>query len=293
MRVEANREDFIFDYRLGHVRAGSHMYGFDAIGEDGAPRVLALGGYTTTEQARNGLSWADGLYGLFRKDGVGVQILNGDTDGFSSAQELMMFIRDGILLKPRLAICLSGFYNFAYSLGFLKKRHREYADILREHPFTTPIQLEFYKEITARMGLGNDKMHYGEPNSMPAWELWLFHTDIMHCLCEEFGIRHMVFLQPCAFSGGYAADRDEEASLSAEYSLSPGELENFRAGFQSMYAGAAEGAKTRDYIVDLSGLYSSGAYSDACHIKAERSGELAEAIYRVAAPCFGEAAKNG
>ena len=44
----AKYDETIFDYRLGYVRAGATISGFDFIGEEGAPRILVLGGYTKT-----------------------------------------------------------------------------------------------------------------------------------------------------------------------------------------------------------------------------------------------------
>jgi hypothetical protein len=259
------------------------MAGFDVIGEDGAPRILTLGGYTTPEQARSGRTWANLLYDLFKKDGKEVQILNGDTDGFTSAQELLMLIRDGILLKPELVICLSGFYNFAYKLGFLKKDQRGYTEILRDHPFTNPGQLDFLKEITSRFGLGQDKMYYGEINNAPAWEYWLQHVDIMHCLCEEFQIRQITFLQSCAFTSGNAIS---QGFFPADvYGFSQDDMERYCREFQSMYRGAAEGIKNRDYIVDISALYGAEwMYLDACHVKEEYISILTDIVYGVVSP---------
>ena len=101
-------EGYIFDYRLGYVREGCTLTGFDVIGGDGAQygRIVTLGGCTTPEIAQNGQSWAHALY---KHAGGKYQILNGCTDGYSSAQILTMFIREAILLKPKLVVCLSGY----------------------------------------------------------------------------------------------------------------------------------------------------------------------------------------
>lgn len=259
-------EACIFDYRLGYVRADCEASGFDVLGGDDAPggRIVTLGGYTTPEQAKNHTSWADSLYEQF---GGKYQILNGCTNGYTSAQEMTMLIRDVILLKPKLVICLSGFYNFAYKLGFLKDRH--FAEILKTHPFTTPGQIEFYNKITARFGLGNDKIYYGEENHLPAWEYWLSHVDITHCLCKEFGIRHMTFLQPCIFSGNYTRSRSEDDALIEAYDMTTDELNQFAAEFRKQYAQVAMHTVECRYVADLSSLFDGiqNVYLDACHVK--------------------------
>lgn len=274
------RNDIIFDYRLGYIRTETSLSGFDVIGEDGLLRILALGGYTTTVQAKQRISWADYLYKIFKDANQPVQIINGDTDGFTTAQEMMMFIRDGILLKPELVICLSGFHNFAYKLGFI--REKEYVDILQKYPFTNLGQLEFYKDITSRFGLGNDKMHYGEENNMSAWEYWLSHVDIIHCLCNEFDIQHMTFLQPCVFSGKYKLSDTEKYVLAKTYGITEVEIERFDKEFRQVYKNAVQGSKDCAYITDISGLFDddSNVYVDACHLGGEYVNKIADAVYK-------------
>jgi len=268
---------FCYDYRLGYIRAGCDLPGFDVLGKDDAPggRIVTLGGYTTPEQAKNHSSWADFLYdqlaGRF-------QIFNGCTDGYTSAQEMTLLIRDVILFKPKLVICLSGFYNFAYKLGLVKEK--QYAQILKTHPFTTPGQIAFYQKITSRFGLGNDRVYFGEENLVPAWEYWLGHQDIIHCLCEEFGIRHRTFLQPCIFSGEYPRSRGEDIALAEAFGITDDELAMFAAQFGEQYRRAADAARNREYIADISNLFDSDneVYLNACHVRDEYTHRIAEAI---------------
>jgi hypothetical protein len=276
-------EGYIFDYRLGYVRAGCGLQGFDVIGGESADKLVALGGYTTPEQAKAGKSWAGALQGI-----DGRQMLCGCTDGYSSAQILTMFIREVPLLAPKLVVCLSGFYNIAYRLGFIqnnKWHNKKDAAFLSLHPFATPGHLHFYRKITSRFGLGNDEVFYGEENAMPAWELWLRHMGDINCLCEEFGIGFKALLQPCAFSGGYRRNERENASLREYYSLNNQELEDFHAGFRREYAEIASRAKGLGFIRDISGLFDGceDVYTDACHVQEEYlpalSAEIKEAIF--------------
>jgi hypothetical protein len=237
---------------------------------------VTLGGYTMSESATARASWVDRLYaGL----GGRYQIYNGCTDGYSSAQEMLMCVRDGFLLKPALVLQLSGFYNFAYKLGLVRdKRH---ASFLRDHPFATPGQIAFCEKITSRFGLGNNEVYYGEENHVPAWEYWLGHLDILNALCAAFGIRYLAFLQPCAFSGRYERSPAEDIALCETYDLTQAELDAIASRFRVEYDKAAQAARTRDWLVDLSTLFAgeTDVFLDACHVRDAHVDRLADAVY--------------
>jgi hypothetical protein len=173
----------MFDYRAGYVRAGTTIPGFDVYGKENAKRsVLALGGSE---------GWAKSLHGLLGGD---FRVYDGCAEGHTTAQAMIMLIRDGLLLKPDVAVCVSGYYNFAYALGVGVSESD--AEILRSHPFATPNHIRYYTAITERMGLGNGKIYYGADVSAPAWETWAEHLKIMNALCAEFGMAFAAFLQP-------------------------------------------------------------------------------------------------
>jgi hypothetical protein len=270
-------EGYIFDYRIGYVRAGCELQGFDVIGKDSGEKIVALGGYTTPAQAKGEKSWANALHRLAGKS----QILCGCTDGYASGQILTMFIREVPLLAPKLVVCLSGFYNIAYRLGFVQ--NKKDAAFFKLHPFATPGHLHFYRQITARFGIGKDEVYYGEENGMPAWELWLRHMGDINCLCEEFGIRFKALLQPCVFSGAYRRSEREDAFLRERYGVTDAELDAFQAGFQQEYAEITKGAMDLSYIADLSCMFDSheDVYADACHVKDGLMPELAAKIAEV------------
>lgn len=268
----------IYDYRLGSVRAGSALSGFDVLGGDTAPdgRIVTLGGYTTAGQAARRASWADRLFERF---GGTVQIYNGCTDGHTSVQALLMLVRDALLLHPKRVACLTGFYNFAYKLGFV--REKRLAPTLAAHPFATPVQAAFYEEFTARFGLGSGAVYYGEENRLPAWEYWVRQTDMMHAICVEFGLKYTAFLQPCVFSGRCRISGGAADTLARSYGLSPRELTAFGDSFREQYALAAQAAQSRPYIADLSALFDGDedAFTDACHVRDALVHKIADAVW--------------
>lgn len=181
-----------FDYRLGYVKSGTELPGFDVYGSmEGLRQPVERGGNTRIVTLGSCEGWAEELYKLLGGD---TQLLDGSTDGYTSAQAMLMLIRDGLLIKPKNVICVCGYYDFAYKLGVGVNAHD--AEILKNHPFATPNQIAYYTAITERWGLGHQGIYYGEPNAKPAYETWLEHMRIMNGLCEEFAIKFDAFLHP-------------------------------------------------------------------------------------------------
>jgi hypothetical protein len=177
-------KDTMYDFRLGWVRSDTDLNGFNVYGADNAAdgRVVTLGGID---------GWAKHLYTQL---GETTQIIDGSTDGYTSAQAMIMLIRDGLLLKPKFVICVSGYYNFAYQLGI--DVSEKDAAILKRHPFATPNHIAYYTAISERLGLGRQGVYYGVETDKPAYETWIEHMKIMNELCVEFNIGFAAFLQP-------------------------------------------------------------------------------------------------
>ncbi|MDR1203862.1 MAG: hypothetical protein LBL26_00050, partial [Peptococcaceae bacterium] len=86
---------------------------------------------------------------------------------------------------------------------------------------------------------------------------------------EEFGIRHLAFLQPCAFSGDYRRGAEEDDTLRGLYDITPEELDGFAALFGEQYSAVPQAAGDYGYIADFSALFDgeTGVYTDACNFR--------------------------
>ena len=275
--MPTNLKGYIFDYRVGYVREGCVLPGFDVLGENVNNTIVALGGYTTPEQAKTRNSWADSLLESLGGSSK-VKVICGCTDGYTSAQEMTRYIRDVILLKPKLVIIVSGFYNIAYKLGLVKDK--EIAKILKTYPFTTPRQIDFIRYITSRFGFGNDEVYYGEKNNLPAFEYWLGHMDIINTLCSQFGQKLMICLQPCVFSGNYQISERERSEIKQLFDIDDKQFEALYTAFKTEFQNFVKIAELRDYIANFSGLfdYECEVYEDAVHAKCEFTAKLGNEI---------------
>ncbi|HEX5066894.1 MAG TPA: SGNH/GDSL hydrolase family protein [Myxococcota bacterium] len=71
------------------------------------PVILALGG-STTDGAGADPSWPEELARLLKDRGIAGTVVNGGTGGYSTNQELLKLIRDGLEFRPDIVISYSG-----------------------------------------------------------------------------------------------------------------------------------------------------------------------------------------
>jgi lysophospholipase L1-like esterase len=71
------------------------------------PIILVLGG-STTDGVHNDHSWPEELSKLLAQRKVSGIVVNGGTSGYSSNQELLKLLRDGLEFKPNIIISYSG-----------------------------------------------------------------------------------------------------------------------------------------------------------------------------------------
>jgi lysophospholipase L1-like esterase len=71
------------------------------------PVILTMGG-STTDSARGDHSWPEELSKLLAERGLSATVVNGGTSGYTTNQELLKLVRDGLEFKPDIVISYSG-----------------------------------------------------------------------------------------------------------------------------------------------------------------------------------------
>ena len=86
---------------------GFAVYSKKAPAELDHPVILTLGG-STTDATRGDHSWPEELSKLLSERGISATVVNGGTSGYSTNQELLKLVRDGLEFKPDIIISYSG-----------------------------------------------------------------------------------------------------------------------------------------------------------------------------------------
>lgn len=260
---------FVMDVQLGYNffnrDMDTDMPGFQKSGEEGAYKIVLLGGSTTDATLYPFKSWGDFLYERFCENGYKVQIINGGCAGYSSAQELIKLIRDVIPMRPGIVINYTGVNDLSKGVAgypFISAYHKELFEAISRSARIRIDSSSLLKSCSAEYTLG-------VRNDWPVWKQFVDNIRIMRIVCQEFGILHYAFLQP------------HLTLKRGKYSIYEMDLEKKNARINQEYI---EGMDTfyeyvkregKDYIEDITALFDEvgDVYMDSCHVT-EKGNEI-------------------
>lgn len=216
--------DFFLGYNRSYNRS-SDLPGFkclDSNGKDfpeadmGRLKIMILGGSTTDPEIIDPLEWNNDkkrdesagswprfLHELLNKDGIRNSIYNGGLGGYTSGQEVLKFIRDGLTLAPDMVIVLDGI-NDAASIYWHKDKYPKYNSYFRVYDdVINPLLLknrsksgaEDYDFFDSKFRL-KDGISYGLESDISRADEWYSNQRMMNAVCKEFCIEYVSFLEP-------------------------------------------------------------------------------------------------
>lgn len=252
------------DLNLGYTYIMDKRHpGFQVLGMDKESdyRIVLLGGSTTDGWLYEFKSWADFLYEKCK--GYHVTIFNGGISGYTSTQELVKLLRDGITLNPDMIIVYDG-VNDAWG----NYRHKPYSFTYLESVFLAAAGQEILSQI--------NNMY---TDDREGFDIWIENVQMMHAIAQSRGIKFLSFLQPmlcskkkCSLTSGEKTIIRENTIWNKEY---VSEQMKFRRlakerGIEELY----------DYMYDLSDLFDEeDVYIDDCHVHESGNKIIADKIW--------------
>jgi len=171
------------------------------------PIILTLGG-STTDPLEHETSWPEELARLLVEEGSACTVINGATEGYSSSQELLKLIRDGLELEPDLVISYSG-VNDRGAYGALPHpmvhRYQRYVlDRLTQSP-PSPL-LPNTIALLRSLGRGDEggsgyTLGLETERSLADW--YLRNLSLMNAVSTAADAEFIGVTQPNAYVGGY------------------------------------------------------------------------------------------
>ncbi len=265
------------DSFLGYSRIYNDLLGFKVYGdpEEAELKIMVLGGSTSDPELGGIRSWPEILFESFSEKRI--LLYSGGMGGYSTGQELLKFIRDGLILWPDFLINMSGYNDVCIqtSLPEHPLMHKYYAKCFRHWEKGVPMvpqTLDMRAPKAIEHGIrftGTDVDNY--VNNM----------RLIHAVSEEFGIKHLCFLQPMIESGNAVIDETIISLKELWYSKDKNSLEiQRRVPFFAKEC--SEKMAGYDYFEDLSDLFdqTEDVYMDHCHYTEKGNSIIAEAVKR-------------
>ena len=244
-------------------KKGFYIYGKD---RDDDLKIMILGGSTSTETAYTTELWVSKMYNKYFRNN-NVTIYNGANCGFDVAQELLVLLRDGPVIKPDIVISMSGVNNLfdRSDLPFFDNssyydKDSSYADVANN--FNALTMAKWFPIIAPQSYL-NSGLKSDEEN----FEFWVRNEKIIYEVAKIIGARPYIFLQPMNI--------DEENMDMHEYSLHVTEQS------RKAQKGFLARCKNNDFYINAIDILSGKdkMYIDACHYTDEANEIIAEYVY--------------
>lgn len=265
----------LIDPLLGRSRSAD-INGFKIMGnyDENNRNIICLGGSTTDHSFFGIKSWPECLCDLLENDHIDLNILNGGMTAYTSSQELLKLIRDGLELAPALVISYSGYNDFinSPSMGnrFIYKIFEQIEPVSMGERSQLS-QLLWGEDVADTLSLS-----YGAKTQLNAAEYWYRNEIMMYNICRGFDIPFLGILQPCLFTKNTKMLSVFEEREFQRYPLKEYVQEQMGKAKQLVNAGREKN------IVDFTALFDrcDNVYVDTCHVFEQANMMIAEAIYK-------------
>lgn len=155
--------------------------------------IVTLGGSTTDPYNGNIKSWPELLWEKLNKMGIPCRVINGGVCSYTVTQEWVKLYRDVLTLKPDLVISYSGVNDFLQE-GYYEDGHYFALKYMVKNIVTALNN----KQIRNDMQIGNviSECALGLECEGDVSDHWIKCQRLMKCVCSEFNIKYIGFLQP-------------------------------------------------------------------------------------------------
>lgn len=254
--------EFCLDINLGHTyksRLGSFglkTYGTDEIDDY---KIVVLGN-STTECGRNYFpSWVQVLFEKYLVE-YRITLYNCAVGGYTSTQELIKLLRDGMQLKPNMIMSYSGVTDSIFA------KYNE------KSTYTFPVvNGTFHKNADGK------RIVSGLQSEGRSVDKWLFNMRCINAVAEMCGIEFIVFAQPALASKKHFTT-DELTTLKMQKVIYP---ERVFTAVNEFRNAMPQIEKIYTFIHDFSDIFDyKNVYTDLSHVNAEGHQIIADRIWK-------------
>ena len=228
--------------------------------------VLILGG-STSDPSYNGIhSWPYYFQKLLDEAGINARVLNGAVIGYSSSQELLCLLRDGLRHKPDIVISYTGYNDYTPALDLHGGKR-------------LPLVSKNLYDIGKRMITVYEKekqlppVYFGEEIE-DHFELFFYNVRCMKALCDEFSAKYFALFQPMLQHQRIIPNSLEEKLLEEDM------IKALTERCNRFYEQFRTAQKSCSYLYDFTDIFQeeSDVFSDICHTNEKGNKIIAKAV---------------
>ncbi len=178
------------DALVGVSRSGQTMMDMRLKRSKEEKIVLCLGGSTTDPTYEGRKSWPAFLQEIIDEHGWPWRVVNGGMIGYSSSEQLLIFLREGIDLNPNMVLELSGYNDYSPSDDLPGGRYRYTCKYL--HDTLVNFSRMYSREHSV------PPLYFGELIN-DKFDIYIRNVRLMHAICSSFGMMFLELFQPNVF----------------------------------------------------------------------------------------------
>lgn len=220
--------------------------------------IMVLGGSTSEEVREWWKAWPYILYQKLIERDKKVTIYNCANSGYTAAQELLRYLRDGAVINPDLVISYSGANDIhkLYDAGFNLRSLKYAGELYTSH--------------------NGQEMTVGLEDKRDAFDIWLDNLKCIQSLVHMRGSKYIAFAHPffCA-KKEYKTQHEKQLERKIRALYSAEDIDGsivFREKVRDVH---------EDFIVDFSDIFDEeDVYYDICHVNEKGNSIIASKIYK-------------
>lgn len=233
-------------------------------------RILITGG-STSDIVMQRENWPMKLHEQFKRDSINTIIYVAAVAGYSSGQEMLKLLRDGINLNPDIHISYSG-ANDGDDGGYVSDYEKDFYATAYQQSMTSALLPNTVFLIKKTFNLGYNDLAIKKTVPMDAYQFWKRNMHAMGGIAHKNGYKFIGILQPILGGGNYHDQNQEN-----EY--------EWRVKMYEQYF-----SKARAYIPSDTSLHdfthifdtaTAKVYADDCHLTKPYQTVVANQVYQM------------
>lgn len=250
------------------------------------PIILALGG-STTDGISYGHSWPEELAKNLESLEIEGTVINGGTGGYSTNQELLKLIRDGLEFHPDIVISYSGVNDrgryselpHPMTHKFQRKLFQKIVD--KQLPVVMPSTVALISHFNGDKKSNKLSLTFGVEVDRSLSGQFEKNVQIMKSVSDSFGAKFVSFIQPYKYyTDDFDIDNDEFSEFGAG-------RRSYISDVNFLYGEITKLSEKYDYIYDSTGVLDghTGVYKkDGTHLLPEGDKIVSEYIFETIKP---------